>query len=387
MSALPSTDFLDWLNTGERAGILDAAAIAYYQDSDYLYRVRINGDEYDLPVLAPAQWLSPDPSLDATFGEIREEDVREIDDTAVTERVKRIARGSGEKDPDPDDYLYNGDGFTPCIQDPATPTMDMATTDYFSKLSTDHRFREEFARALYRQGVSPTADMTAVGAKLTTEDLPNRTEFATDLPEILSNISTIPTPLGVNATTVFNTGDGYVLLLARRASNLMLYPDWWSNIPAGGIDPVDTGRPFETNLLKEYAEEVLGADEHGDPLAHPGVEALRTLLDDGRAQMDCTSVVLKPDRLELAVNALLFVDDPEYYEQFIESAEWTCFEHADVRFIDVADSEALADALHPGEAVPSMLPGVYEGLQRLESEYGVSVAMEIVRDAVPELDY
>lgn len=378
MASEECKEYQDWFNTAERNGVIDEAVIAYYAPSDQMYEYEVNGRRVQVPIFSKGKWLTDEHTFEELEGRRRDTEIIDVDESAVSEQIERIKQRenvSGDEVP-----LFNGDVAisSPRMVD-GIPQIDIIQSDYFSKLTSDYRFRDEVLQVLYSYDLAPDAGKERIQELVEEASFSNRDVEAPDFQSIVDSLDEHATPFGINTLVVFNTGSGYKLLVSKRGPTLALYPDWWHPIPCGGMElPSGEENVFKYTIQKEFAEEVLSAPEDASEVwSEEGMRELRSLLDSGEAHLDCTGVTVTATRLGLNANALLFIEDPEYFEKYVTAENLDNFENQDWELVDITDEGSLEWILSTDTCAPVTLPCVVEGLLHLESAYDIQCSVDL----------
>lgn len=367
--------FYNWERDASRTGLLGRGVSTYYADSKYLYTVRVNEETHTLPVLTTPHWLDRRMDIDSVLGEHDSDHVLDsVDMDAVRSRVQRIAywdHGEPISDPNIDEYIWNSEVIQPHLT-LETPELETSHSTYFSTLTQDERLTGEMATLLYNAGLSTDATSEQVQGVINTHEFPARDRIAPSLPTLVENLEQTPVPFGVNVATVFNTGAGYELVLAERGETVAVQPGKRSVLPAGSIEPGpdDTPSAYWTTL-REYGEELFGVREGTDILDHEAVVDLRTLLDDDTAHLDFLGLNVAASRLGVNIMAVLFIDDPEYYQTHVADGLEYNWEAGGGANISLTDDAGMQETLDPDECVPPHIVCIYEALMHLDEEYDV----------------
>lgn len=378
-----SADFYDWQRAASSNGVLWRAVSEYYAGSEYQYRIRVDDVDYDLPVLVAPHWLDRRDDVDSVFGEYDSEqylDAADMDD--VRSRVQRIAywnTGETVDDPDIDDYIWNAEIVHPRLTMDALE-IETGRTTYFSSLTQDERLSTELAEGLYEAGLPADASPDRTRAAVDDIDLPERDTVAPTLPEFVDNMDVIAAPFGVNTATVFNTGDGYELVMSQRGESVAVHPAKLSLIPAGGIELAHYDEPSARwTALHEYGEELFSISEETNVLDHEPVADLEDLLATGGAHLDFLGLSLAASRLGVNIMTVLVVDDPAYYDKHIADGIDFNWENEGGMQIPLDDEQALTTHLTPEDCVPPHVACAYEALMHLDTAYDISTPLSLTR--------
>lgn len=381
-----NTEFYEWVRDADEYGTIWRAVTEYYADSEYLYRVSVNGKEYTLPVLTTSDWLTRKSSLDSVLGSHNPEKYMDAADLNILQsRINRIAYRM-EGDPDEaeiGDYIWNAERVKPILSLDEMK-IDTGRSTYFSTLTQNERMVYELARGLYDYGVSPDADDETLSQIVPRLDLPERDAIARTLPELASNFNVIAAPLGVNVLTVVNTGGSYKAFIAERGEEVAVHPSRLSLLPAGGVELTGQDKPsIRHTVLREYGEELFSIPE-GEPVTdHEAVQELQTLREEGKAHIDLVGIYIAARRLGVNAMVVLLIDDPEYYERHFTNGIEANWESKGTHQVALDDPQ-FQEYLEPTRCVPQHTVGAYEGLLHLDSEYSVHSSLDIVRKTPPQ---
>ncbi len=375
-------EFYEWVNRAADHGTVWKAVTEYYSGSEYLYRVRINGKTHTLPALTTPHWLKHKSPPDSVLGPYEPEkymDAADID--VVQSRVDRIAyRADGKESGDIDDYIWNAERVKPILSLDEM-RIDTGRSTYFSTLTQDERLVYEITRGLYDHGVSSDISEDALAEIVPQLELPERDQVAPSLPDLVSNFDVIAAPLGVNVLTVFNTGNGYELLIAERGESVAVHPSRLSLVPAGGIELTQRDEPSVSHTVtREFGEELFSIPEGQSVTSHPAVQELQRLRETGEAHMDLIGLYIAARRLGVNVLVVLLIDDPAYYEKYLSGGIDYNWEMADLHNVPLDDPN-LADYLDPTLCVPPHVVGAAEGLLHLEDAYDLTPSFELKRES------
>lgn len=133
--------------------------------------------------------------------------------------------------------------------------------------------------------------------------------------------------IGIGVLTVFNDGEAYRAILARRSQATAFDSNMFHVLPAMMFQPTtaDFADAREWSLkhqiLREVLEELFGMPEQDQPprwdyfYHHPALQYLLSLLDSGKAQLLATGLILNLLTLRPEVSALLLIHDPAWRER------------------------------------------------------------------------
>ena len=133
--------------------------------------------------------------------------------------------------------------------------------------------------------------------------------------------------IGIGTLTVFNNGDGYKAILARRSASTASDSGMFHVLPAMIFQQTtaELNDPREWSvkhqILREVLEELFNFPEQIDPprwdffYHHPAMLYLLDLLAAGKAQLLATGIVFNLLTLRPEISTLLLVHDPEWYRR------------------------------------------------------------------------
>ena len=131
--------------------------------------------------------------------------------------------------------------------------------------------------------------------------------------------------IGIGALTVFNDGETYRAILARRSLATAFDSNMFHVLPAMMFGPTTAkfANPLEWSvkhqILREVLEELFGLPEVTDPKRwdffydHPALRYLLSLLESGKAQLCLTGLILNLLTLRPEISTLLLINDPAWY--------------------------------------------------------------------------
>ncbi len=131
--------------------------------------------------------------------------------------------------------------------------------------------------------------------------------------------------IGIGALTVFNDGDVYRAILAKRSEATALDSNMYHVLPAMMFEPTTAEfadrREWSVKhqILREVLEEIFGLPEARRPRRwdyfydHPALRYLLLLMERGKARLLVTGIILNLLTLRPEISALLLIHDPEWY--------------------------------------------------------------------------
>ena len=138
--------------------------------------------------------------------------------------------------------------------------------------------------------------------------------------------------IGIGALIVFNDGEMYRAILAKRSRATAFDSDMHHVLPAMMFGPTTANfaDPREWSvrhqILRELLEELFGLPEAIGPqrwnyfYEHPALRYLLQLMDSGRAQLCATGIILNLLTLRPEISTLLLIHDPAWYAR-VSAAE------------------------------------------------------------------
>ena len=133
--------------------------------------------------------------------------------------------------------------------------------------------------------------------------------------------------IGIGTLTVYNAGDGYKAILARRSASTANDSGMFHVLPAMIFQQTtaEFNDPCEWSvkhqILREVLEELFNFPEQIDPprwdffYHHPAMLYLLDLLAAGKAQLLATGIVFNLLTLRPEISTLLLIHDPEWYRR------------------------------------------------------------------------
>ncbi|MCY3833835.1 MAG: hypothetical protein OXG85_12530 [Chloroflexi bacterium] len=131
--------------------------------------------------------------------------------------------------------------------------------------------------------------------------------------------------IGISTLTVFNDGDDYRAILARRSQSTAIDSNMFHLLPAMVFQQTTADfsdrREWSVKhqILREVLEELFGLPEEINPpqwdffYCHPALQVLLDLLETGKAQLCATGIVLNLLTLRPEISTLLLIHDPAWY--------------------------------------------------------------------------
>jgi hypothetical protein len=132
--------------------------------------------------------------------------------------------------------------------------------------------------------------------------------------------------IGAAVLTVFYDGSQYQASLGHRAENLADGAGLFHVLPAFVVQPMidlQAEWSLQHQILREYGEELFGMAEYDTlmPLPttpdyflnHPHVQELTTMLEDGRADLYATGIILNLLSMRFELTSVLMIHDANWY--------------------------------------------------------------------------
>ncbi len=118
--------------------------------------------------------------------------------------------------------------------------------------------------------------------------------------------------IGCAVLTVFHHNGQYQIMLAQRAANLAVGAGLHHVLPAFVMQPPVWS--VQHQVFREYGEELFAMPEFdADYLDFPPIIELRTMLDDGRADLNLTGVAFNLLTLRAEICMRLVIHDPAWF--------------------------------------------------------------------------
>ena len=158
--------------------------------------------------------------------------------------------------------------------------------------------------------------------------------------------------IGIGVLTVFNDGETYRAILARRSEATAFDSNMFHVLPAMMFGPTtaDFADPREWSLrhqiLRELLEELFGLPEEIQPRRwdfftdHPALQFLQSLMDGGKAQLLATGLIINLLTLRPEVSALLLIHDPAWHAR-VSAA------NSDMPFVTAGETRADSVVMAP----------------------------------------
>lgn len=177
--------------------------------------------------------------------------------------------------------------------------------------------------------------------------------------------------IGIGTLTVFNDGETYRAILAKRSRATAFDSNMFHVLPAMMFGPTTANfaDPREWSvrhqILRELLEELFGLPELIQPQTwnhfyeHPALRYLLELMDSGKAQLCATGIILNLLTLRPEISTLLLIHDPAWYAR-VSAAE------SDMPLVTAEETQA-------GSAVMAPIAGDEAFLSRFPSDLHLSM--------------
>lgn len=378
-------EYYEWRNEAQRNGLLHDATLAYYlSDSKHLYTIVVDGDLETAPIFTYRKWLQHIKPIDKPIAAVQDEAItEEYDEDALLPMVKSIAVANGKSSGTADDYVWNGPVFAAINARTESPSYTLVESDYYTVKTSAEQLKEELYQSLYDRGVDADAAYLDIVEHINEIDTPLRDKFYQTFKDVLQ-FRDGPRLVGGSAVTVFNTGDDYVIPIAKRSSNVSESAGWRNPIPAGVLQPPEDGTPepestnfsvLEDHILTEFYESFLDGQE--DDIE--GFDELETLLSEEDAHLMYTSSGIDCKQTYVQFYGLLYVDDPEYYEKYIADKDFANWEADEVELVSISDEDTLKNLLSRHTMNPYNLLGFAEALFAMRDVFDVELPFPLDR--------
>lgn len=380
-------DYYEWRTEAQQNGLLHDAALAYYiSDSKHLYTIAIDGELETAPIFTYRKWLAPNENLDFPVESIEGDAVTEEYDTdAIREMTRSIAAAGESWEGNSDDYIWNGPVYGAISATTDSIGFRLVESDYYSVKSSASKLKDELYRSLYERGLEADAPYLDVVDHINEIDTPLRDKYYQKFEDVLE-FHDGPRLAGCSAVTVFNTGDDYVIPIATRSSKVSESAGWKNPVPAGVLQPprgeseelaeVDSEdiSVLTEHILDEFCGTLLNEENQND-----GMTDLKALLDTDDATLGYTASGIDCKQTYIQFYGILFIDDPEYYQTYIDGQELGGWETESVELVSVSDSEALKNLLSRKVMNPYNLLGLSEALFVLRDSFDIDLPFDLQR--------
>ena len=147
--------------------------------------------------------------------------------------------------------------------------------------------------------------------------------------------------IGIGTLTVFNDGDVYRAILAKRSESTAFDSNMYHVLPAMMFEPTTADfadrREWSVKhqILREVLEELFGLPEESEPQRwdyfydHPALRFLLGLIETGKAQLCATGIILNLLTLRPEISTLLLIHDPRWYARITAKDSDMPFQTAD----------------------------------------------------------
>lgn len=198
--------------------------------------------------------------------------------------------------------------------------------------------------------------------------------------------------IGIGTLTIFNDGETYRAILAKRSESTALDSNMYHVLPAMMFQPTTADfadrREWSVKhqILREVLEEIFGQPEALEPQRwdffydHPALRYLLSLMEAGSAQLCATGIILNLLTLRPEISTLLLIHEPEWVARVTAKDSDMPFMTADETLADsvitapIATDEAFlshfSPALHlsmPAQATATMWLGIDQARREIKS--------------------
>jgi len=380
-------DFYEWRQEAQKNGLLHDATLAYYlSDSKHLYTIVVDGDLETAPIFTYRKWLAADADFDKPIEGVSEEPIREeFDDGVIREMVEAIAYNDDSLDGDIEDYVWNGPVYAAINATTDTMNFRLVESDYFTVKNSAVKLKNELYKSLYERGVEPDAPYLDVVDHINEIDTPLRDKYYRTFEQVLQ-FRDGPRLAGSSAVTVFNTGDDYVIPIATRSSKVSESAGWKNPLPAGVLQPPEgEGKELSTvksenlTVLQEHILDEFRGAFLDDSSAERGLMELHRMIENEDAHMMYTSAGIDCKQTYVQFYGMIMIDDPEYYQKYIEGEDLGGWESESVEMVSVSDEEKIKELLDRHVMNPYNLLGFSEALFTLRDVFDVELPIELSR--------
>ena len=158
--------------------------------------------------------------------------------------------------------------------------------------------------------------------------------------------------IGIGVLTVFNDGETYRALLARRSHATAFDSHMLHVLPAMMFGPASAGFSdkrdwsVKRQILRELLEELFGLQERNPPLPwerlqdQPALRYLLDMLESGRARLRLTGLILNFLTLRPEISALLIIHDSAWHARVTDAG-------GDMPLVTAAETQAGSLVMPP----------------------------------------
>lgn len=207
--------------------------------------------------------------------------------------------------------------------------------------------------------------------------LPMRTQYhrQIDVRQSLTSGKGRSATIGGVMLIVFNHDGQYKALVSRRTNQHATRPAALHLLPAFIFQPIDENNAreewtFKHHLYREYLEELVGMEE-GDAMmhSHPALKDLKSMEEDGRAEIRLTGVTMNLLTLRPEISTVLVIHDASWWE-IMQSGERgyalnTPESHDKLLLIPIDSDEIALENLPDNyfmTMVPQAIPAFWDGI-------------------------
>lgn len=209
--------------------------------------------------------------------------------------------------------LWNGPTYVLRGFDPNTSRLTVARGHYFDAITTCFELRAELHRAESQAPGSVWDRMPRRRAVL-------GGRVGDEANEWLWSGEGRSASIGISCLFLVNIADGFRYCAARRGMDVSDEPGLYHVVPSMLFQPVEKNESAEYSIrrtvLREVAEELFSVPEDGDWATSAPIVRLQALMDQGRAALRVTGLVLNLEDLRLEILTLLHVLDVGWMNEF-----------------------------------------------------------------------
>ncbi len=376
MTLPESQEYYDWRYKLEKYGIPYLIAEKYY-DEDEIYTVSFEDVDYTFSMLTDPKLLHPQTNPNTVKRPDSDEVTQNIDTDRLVETVRKMASINNENpeditEDDISNYLWNDPTYT--VADTSYNTevsIDTKISDFYSVLSDTQQIVNELDEAILKEvdiGETqlPVRDILA-------NKMPIRDRLFSSLSESLENIGDFNRSVGLTTVTVVKSEDEYFLLLAKRGSEVVSWPNYYSIIPAGYMQKslVQGDSLTKEQFISMYTNEVFDIETPTGKT--PQVKGTAQMLDSTVGDFDVTGVGVEALYLSIQVSAIAIIE----YDQYIDYLS----EKHNINF----ESESFE--LVPFSRLPKVLPNLLDNASLTSpSAFALLNGLEYIKNEKEHID-
>lgn len=367
-----------WRRTALQNGLFFDAVSQYYEDGleERGYSYSINSKNEHTTIVTSPNWLSPEmTTLNIESSQTTVND--EVDMGALVEFVRPMAFNDGVTESTIDVEQHIRNGTVSGIRTPAFSNSEFMTRpmSFYTVATSTARLRETLLRSLYVNNISSNR----------TPPFPDEALTGTPRDQIAPSVTALsdrssPMSVGGSAAVVLNTGDDYKLMLSRRSDSTAGMAGSLELVPSGFLEPSEARDPrrFTRHIIREFSEEVFGHPETKEPLRTPQADKIRALLSGTGATIEPTIASIYLSKLHFGVSALLCIEDPLFYDEWLSNRDLGGWESDGINFVSLSDESQLNNLLYDSPVKQPHRPALVEALLKLDAthaEYDLPVTL------------